>query len=313
MIGRAFTGPSVLRFQSLPLVLSLFFIWPMFHVESQDLKIVRDATHIHVHRQDQPLLRYRYGAVPFKPYVEELYTPSGINILRDAPADHLHHHGLMFAVRVDDVNFWEEIQTSGSQKHISFGAIETHNDIDPPIALIEDRLDWIDPQTQEVLIKEIRTIRLVIENDHRTTLLSWTSHFTLPAGKEKAVFSGSRYFGLGMRFPVSMDKGGRFFNAEGRVGVEGTNDKGSHWCAYTAKAEGKTVTIAAFDSPDNPRRPAVWFTMDDPFAYLSATLALDDEPFAIERGNDLVLEYGIAVWDGEATAEQIQNVGNILF
>ena len=34
-------------------------------------------------------------------------------MVRDAPSDHLHHHGLMFAVQVNEVNFWEERGTPG--------------------------------------------------------------------------------------------------------------------------------------------------------------------------------------------------------
>jgi hypothetical protein len=306
MIERTRIEPSVLRFARALLALVLLFVGPVFALESQDLKVVRDATRIGILRGDQPILRYRYGNVPYKPYLEELFTPSGINILRDAPHDHLHHHGLMFAVSVDGVNFWEEHQAPGKQKHISFGVVETHNENEPRSAVIEDRLDWIDPRTEELLIKEIRTLTLRRSADLDATLLTWTSHFALPAAKEKATLSGSRYFGLGMRFPVSMDKGGKFFNADGAVGVEGTNDKVSDWCAYSANADGKPVTVAVFDSPDNPRHPAVWFTLDDAFAYLSATLALDDRPLEIER--DLNLSYGVAVWDGGATAEEIQRL-----
>nr|MBC8372148.1 PmoA family protein [Planctomycetota bacterium] len=46
------------------------------------------------------LLTYRYRDVPFKPYVQQLFSPKGIGILRDAPHDHLHHHALMFAIAV---------------------------------------------------------------------------------------------------------------------------------------------------------------------------------------------------------------------
>ena len=45
------------------------------------------------------------GTNQFKPYVRELYSLNGVNLLRDAPADHLHHHGLMYTIRVNDLNF----------------------------------------------------------------------------------------------------------------------------------------------------------------------------------------------------------------
>ncbi len=57
----------------------------------------------------QPLIQYRYDCVPYKPYIRELFTPGGVQVLRDAPADHWHHHGIMFAVGVNGVTFWSEV------------------------------------------------------------------------------------------------------------------------------------------------------------------------------------------------------------
>ena len=71
------------------------------------------------------------------------------------------------------------------------------------------------------------------------------------------------------------------------------------WCAYTAKADGKPVTVAVFDHPRNPRHPNKMFTMGPPFAYLSATLNLWKEPMVLKAGDTLHLSYGVALWDGE--------------
>jgi hypothetical protein len=61
-----------------------------------------------------------------------------------------------------------------------------------------------------------------------------------------------------------------------------------------------------FDSPKNPRHPATWFTMKEPFAYLAATLGLDEEPLALEAGKGLILRYAVVVWDGEVDTEKIE-------
>jgi hypothetical protein len=44
------------------------------------------------------VLLYAHAKTQFKSYVRELITTRGINVLRDAPPDHLHHHGLMYAI-----------------------------------------------------------------------------------------------------------------------------------------------------------------------------------------------------------------------
>jgi len=105
-----------------------------------------------------------------------------------------------------------------------------------------------------------------------------------------------------------MDTGGRFINADGKPGVAGTNAARSAWCAYSAAAGGKPVTIAMFDLPANPRHPATWFTMDSHFAYLAATLDLSKQPLVVQAGKPLELTYGVALWDGQIEAEPIEKL-----
>ena len=80
------------------------------------MHVVVDANAVSIHEGQGVLLRYPYRDVPYKPYVQQLYTPNGINVLRDAPHDHLHHHALMYAISVDGVNFWEEQNAPGRQR-----------------------------------------------------------------------------------------------------------------------------------------------------------------------------------------------------
>ncbi|HPP53748.1 MAG TPA: PmoA family protein [Thermoguttaceae bacterium] len=261
----------------------------VFADEPTQVKLVQDGS---------PLLVYQAKSNPKKTYVLEFFSPSGVNILRDSPADHKHHHGLMFAVAVDGVNFWAEDAASGSQvpvgdlkrESISTGGIAWQS--------LRQTLRWQNPQGSAML-EEDRTLRAARIGQPPATLLTWRSVLRTPEGKSSVQLTGSPYFGLGMRFVVSMDAGGRFFNADGHTGVEGTNNARSAWCAYTAKADGKPVTVAVFDWPKNPRHPAAWFTMDRGFAYLSATLNLSKEPFPVRADQPVELRYGVAVWDGQ--------------
>jgi hypothetical protein len=264
------------------------------------------------------LLRYPYKNVPFKPYVQKLFSPTGVNILRDAPFDHLHHHALMYAIKVDGVNFWEESPTAGRQQNKSFTDVKTdtktdaENDkrIEIRQASFTELIDWTN-QNRELLLKEHRTIHVQQGTDLGATLLTWQSKFELPEGTESATLTGSHYHGLGMRFVKSMDSAGRHFNADGKPGTVFRGDEKllrSTWCAYTANANGKPVTVAMFDHPKNPRHPATFFTMTKPFAYLSATLNLHKEPLKVVSGKPLVLRYAVTVWDGKVKAERIEKL-----
>ncbi|MBN2376050.1 MAG: PmoA family protein [Sedimentisphaerales bacterium] len=278
--------------------------------ESNPMCITLDEQSLSVYNQGKMVLCYRYGDVAFKGYVQELFTPGGVNILRDSPHDHVHHHALMYAVTIDGVNFWEEQQLPGKQVHRSWcdSKIDQHNK--RPRARITEKIDWVNPPTKQVMLKEERTIEAVAVNELGGTLVNWTGEFKLPPGKEQATIGGGHYHGLGMRFLESMDKGKekRFFNASGKAGevYRGTEKLVSaSWCAFSAKADGKPVTVAMFAHPDNVRYPATWFTMTEPFVYLSATMEVYKNPYILQAGEKLVLRYGVMVWDGSAGEEKI--------
>jgi hypothetical protein len=161
------------------------------------------------------------------------------------------------------------------------------------------------------MLKEQRTIIVCQPKNFNATVLIWQSRFAAPAGKESVTLSGSHYFGLGMRFLQSMDTGGQFRNSEGNAGEVVRGDERivrADWCAYTAKASGKIVTVAMFGHPDNLRHPTHWFTMSKPFAYLSATLNLHRKPLKILADKPLDLHYAVVVWDNRIGKKQVQEV-----
>ena len=49
------------------------------------IDIKTDEEILSIRADSTPLLLYRYNNVPFKPYIQKLFSPSGVNILRDAP------------------------------------------------------------------------------------------------------------------------------------------------------------------------------------------------------------------------------------
>jgi hypothetical protein len=252
-----------------------------------------------LHKDGTPLARYRFGSVPFKPYVDELRTPSGQNILRDAPHDHLHHHGLMYAIKVGDCSFWAEWDGS-------FGKQVTVQCESEDGRLITE-IDWNTPQSK-TLLKEVRQI--TVEQKDNVTLLDWKGALT--AQVDTVLGDSYYYYGLGMRFDETMDKGGRFFNDTGKHDGRITRDderlKPCQWMAYTTKLHGQPVTVAMFDHPSNPV-PMTAFTMGETgnsFAYISATMNLHPEPVELKSGETFAFQYRVAVWDGEVSPETVE-------
>ncbi len=96
------------------------------------------------HFKGRKLLTYSFASNQFKPYVRELFTLAGDNVLRDAPADHLHHHGLMYAIRVNGVNFWEEVDQPGHERHVKLLAQSTGRSANGfPQASFTELIHWV--------------------------------------------------------------------------------------------------------------------------------------------------------------------------
>ena len=272
---------------------------PPPNASAPDVQVVKDG--------DRPVMEYRYGGDLFKPYVSKLFSPRGVNVLRDQIADHPHHHGLMFAVSVDGVDFWAETKACGR---------EVSKSKDNPSGFswatgLENQLVWVGPEGGTALASEDRRITVHRHDGLGVTLLTWRTKLSAAEGKPSIKLTGSHYFGLGMRFVQSMDGADDFFTPAGKAAGETVRGNErlvrGKWCAYTAEVDGKPVTVAMFDSPGNVR-PAWWFIMAKPFAYMSATLNLHREPLVVEAGKPLTLTYGVAVWDGKVKAEEIEKL-----
>lgn len=280
-------------------------------ITGKRLSILRDRENVIVREGDQLLLRYRYGGVPKKPYVAEMTSPGGANILLDAPADHLHHHALMFAWGVDGVDFWGEADGAGLQVHKAWEALRVDSRRGAERAVLRERLLWQTPGGK-VLLEEKRRLTIPAAAKGGPRILIWQADFT--PGKNATAprtIAGSKYFGLGMRPIRAMDKGGRHFNAAGGEKVAGTNGKRAAWSAYTAQVTpDKKVTVAMFSDPANPRHPCEWFTMGekDAFAYLSGTLGVGTKPLKLEPAGTLSVRFAVAIFEGAADAKRVEAV-----
>ena len=278
----------------------------------KELVVEQIEHNVTVHHGGEKAFSYVYDEAQFKPYVKELYSPGGVNVLLDSPADHKHHHGLMFAVKVDGVNFWEEVEQSGRQQpQNTIRAIQVSDEEKSQISY-ESTINWIQSHEEEVLLNEKRSITYTIPKNMDARFLSWTSQLTLAENKSSAQLSGAHYHGLGMRFIRAMDENGRFFTAGAKTGTIFRGEERlipDIWCAYAANTGGKKqVTVAMFRDPRNPGEDTVWFTMKKPFAYLSATRAWHENAFLLRAGETLSLTYHIAVMDGLAKTNEIENI-----
>jgi hypothetical protein len=250
------------------------------------------------------VVEYRYADVPFKPYVKHLYSPLGVDVVRDMVPDHKHHHGLMFAVHAGGVDFWSETPKCGKQMQRS--EIQSHSDARDGTTRtgFTESLEWVGPSQIKSILRETRQIDCYRVAELNATLLSWRSTLQTSDGHNNVSLSGATYFGMGMRFPKSMDQKGEFFTAQGKIDGSKERLTNGDWCAVYGTIDGKPITVAMFDHPGNIRK-TFWFTMTRPFSYLSATLNYQ-RPLTLKKDQPLSLCYGVAVWDGKIDSQTIE-------
>ncbi|MBK8975622.1 MAG: PmoA family protein [Planctomycetes bacterium] len=292
-----------------PLVLVVLLACHSVATQDGTIRIAADGDVVRVLDGERPLLAYRASGHAWKAFAERLCTPAGTDVLQVAPADHVHHRGLIFALGADDHDYWGEhyVEAPGRQRGGPLEHLEARADSGRRTASFAHAIEWLAGEPERVHLRERRQIAVTPASD--ATLVTWRTALTVPDDHEPVRLWGRPYFGLGLRFAAEMDGEGRFFCASGDAGQIVRGDerlRRATWCAYTAGTRAGAVTVAMFDHPDNPRHPASWFTMARPFAFMTATLALAAEPLELPPGPPLELCYGIALFDGVVGPERIE-------
>ncbi len=142
----------------------------------------------------------------FKPHFRSLRTPAGHETTLVSPGDHRHHKGLMYALRCEDLNFWEERPGDGQ-----CGVQEVcSTDLLPERDGIFQEILWKEESGALETYRETRTIRVRRLTDASAFVLSWhTSREALrdhrliksPASIDLPDGRRINYHGLGIRLP----------------------------------------------------------------------------------------------------------------
>ena len=258
---------------------------------------------------DGPLVAlWQKTACPNKPYLAQLFAPGEkpLPLLADSPPDHFHHHGLMFGLKLDDTDFWAEKDITNA------GREEVAETLAAPAGDgFTQRLRWL-ATDGTCLMDETRVVRVRSTGKGAAAVnwVDWQSTLTPAGGRAVVRLSGSHYFGLGMRFLPAWDKKAEFLFAgtAGQVVVRGAEKlTPGAWAAVRGEPSGHPVTVLMIDHPGNARA-VKWFTMAEPFCYLSAALGLDTTPAQLKAGECWTLRYGLAVMPRLADAADLTKI-----
>lgn len=254
-------------------VLSTLALAPL---ASAEVKLIEKPDHIRVEIDGQLFTEYHFTGAR-RPYLYPIIGPTGAGMTRDWPlkegtpgeeTDHVHHKGLWFGHRhVNGAGFWEDSAKPGGKLgqivHEKF--LEVKGGAEQ--GTIRARNKWVLDDGGEVIGHDERTIRIHDAKEGRVLDFD----ITFFAGDKDVVFGDDKDGVMAIRVAETMRvekhkaKGekkapvgeGHILNSEGHKDGDAWG-KRAKWCDYYGPVQGRTVGVAMFDHPQNPRHPTWW-------------------------------------------------------
>src|SRR2546425_7915756 len=206
-----------------------------------------------------------------RPFLYPIIGPDGLSMTRDWPMkeaegeehDLPHHRSFWYAH--GDVNghdFWSEGANAG--KTITDTISEMKSGRDYGVLKTKNKLVAKDGT---VVCTDERTLRVFNQKDERLfdyEITIHASHGDLTLGDTKEGTMAIRLAETMRLKPNKSNTGkptGHIVNSEG-VRDDATWGKRAKWVDYYGPVNGKTVGVAIFDHPDNPRYPTWWHVRD---------------------------------------------------
>lgn len=229
------------------------------------VSVVRKENTIRVEVDGKLLTEYLYKTAD-RPFFYPVVGSSGVNMTRNWPmndsnkdeqTDHRHHRSLWFVHGdVNGYDFWSEGK-GHRVEHQDFMEVESSGDS----GVITSSSLWVADATgdkRKVVCSDTRTHRFYASDSTRMIDIEITMH----ASHGKIVLGDTKEGCMAIRVAPTMRLKGKVGKGH-IVNSEGVRDnsawgKRAAWCDYYGPVDGKTVGVAIFDHPENPRHPTWW-------------------------------------------------------
>jgi hypothetical protein len=214
---------------------------------------------------------YYFKDVP-RPFCYPLLGPGEAPMTRNWPMkntegedhDHPHHRSLWFTHgAVNGVDFWSEAKGFGKIVHEKFGQVKSGKE-----GIIKSSNKWVASDGKIVCTDE-RTLRIYAPAKDNERMFDF--EITVHASNGDVTFGDTKEGSMAIRLNETMRSKankenagkptGHIVNSEG-VRDDATWGKRAQWCDYYGPVAGKTVGVAIFDHPQNPRYPTWWHVRD---------------------------------------------------
>ena len=264
------------------------------------VQITRLEDRLRVEINSQLFTEYVFKNVP-RPYCYPLMGPGNLAMTRDWPMkdtpgeaqDHPHHRSLWYAHgAMNGQDLWSEGKASGKTVHEDFLEVKSGQDA----GVIKSRNKWV-AVDGKVICTDERTLRF--HNPGRASERILDFDITIFASNGDLTLGDTKEGTMAVRLAETMRlKGkvgkGHIVNSNG-VRDGQTWGKRAQWCDYYGPVEGKTVGIAIFDHPTNPRHPTWWHVRDYGLFAANPFGQHDFESLTDKKAGDLTVPAGKSV------------------
>ena len=228
-----------------------------------EISVRESEKRVEVAVDGRPFTAYLWGSGQKKPILFPLHTDRGVPVTRGFPleprpgerTDHPHHAGLWLNYGdVDGVDFWNN--SDSHARSASMGTVE-HRAVGKTEGgkrgVLEVELEWKPPGGRAVLREDVRFVFAAGRGQRLVDRVT-----TLTAMADRVVFGDSKEGLLGLRLARFLeDPEGRYFTSEGKTAAEAWGTRG-RWAAVEGQHDGRWVTVAIIDHPENPGHPTYW-------------------------------------------------------
>jgi len=198
-----------------------------------------------------------------KPVLYPVIGPGASRMTRDYPfkkgtpgeaSDHPHHASLWFTHgQVNGISFWHIGNNTGTIRHQKFLKVKGNT--------LATANKWLSAKGEEQCADET-TLTFHADGENRAIDFDITVH----ASAGDVTFGDTKEGSMGIRTHAALRlKGsvakGQAVNSEG-VSGKPIWGKRAKWVDYWGPIGGKTVGVAIFDHPGNPRHPTWWHARD---------------------------------------------------
>ncbi len=309
--------------------LGVVALLPASALAAVDIK--QEADKVTVAVGGAPFTEYHFTGAPHV-YFYPVLGPGGAKMTRawpmeDLPTeehDHGHHRSLWFAHGdVNGVDFWAEraFSKADPEKH-PIGTIVHDRFLEvkggEKEGIIQSLNKWVAPD-ESVPLTSLQTFRVYDTGSPNERVFDFD--VVLTAGAKDVVMGDTKEGTMAMRLNETMrvaqpktkpPGAGHMLSSEGLTDTA-VWGKRANWIDYTGPIDGKTLGVAIFDHPSNPKHPDRWHARDyglfavNPFCDHDMDKALPPHAgdVTIPAGHSLALRFRFYIHEGDTAQAKV--------